>query len=152
MSGVPALTSFDFHHVGVGTRDFDGAIATYRALGHRLHSRVDDPVLDVRVAFLRAPGESGPWIEILAPLGPNGALKSLLARKSLPTPYHTCYVVPDLAGAASHLRELEFLPLGDPAPAIAFGGQPVAFFSSLTVGMIELVQAPATLPALGLSV
>jgi len=139
----------EFHHVGVGALDFDGAIDTYVALGHSLHSRVDDPVLDVRIAFLRAPGPHAPWIEVLSPLGPNGPLRALIGRRALPSPYHTCYVVEDLSRASERLRELGLLPLGEPKPALAFAGQPVAFFLSQTVGMLELVQAPAILPALG---
>jgi len=143
--------SLEFHHVGVGALDFEAAIDTYIALGHRLHSRVDDPVLDVRVAFLQAPGSHGPWIEVLSPLGPNGPLKSLVGRRALPSPYHTCYVVEDLPRASEQLRDLGFLPLGESRPALAFGGQPVAFFLSQTVGMLELVQGPAVLPALGVA-
>lgn len=139
----------EFHHVGVGALDFDGAIETYVALGHRLHSRVDDPLLDVRIAFLKAPGQEAPWVEILSPLGPNGPLKSLIGRRALPSPYHTCYVVSDLPRASEQLRELGFLALGEAKPALAFGGQPVAFFLSQTIGLLELVQGPATLPALG---
>ncbi len=35
-------------------------------------------------------GLDASWIEIVSPIGPDGPLKSLIARKVLPTPYHTC--------------------------------------------------------------
>jgi methylmalonyl-CoA/ethylmalonyl-CoA epimerase len=131
-----------FHHVGVGTVDFDGAIQTYQALGHRLHSRVDDHGLNVRVAFLSCPGAAGPWIEILAPLGEGGPLKALIARKALPSPYHTCYAVEQLEAAADDLRTVGFLPIGEPRSALAFQGARVAFFYHGTLGLLELVEAP----------
>lgn len=145
------LLTLEFHHVGVGTPKFEAAIETYVQLGHRLHSRIDDPVLDVRIAFLRAPGDrDGTWIEILSPLSPDGPLKSYLERRALPAPYHTCYVADDLAEATARLRDLGFLPLGEPKPALAFGGRPVVFFLNRNIGMIELVQGPVVMPPLGL--
>jgi len=131
-----------FHHVGIGTTDFDGAIDVYCRLGHRLHSRVDDPGLNVRVAFLRAPGEGGPWIEILAPLAAGGPLDSLIARKALPSPYHTCYSTTVLEGAAAGLVDLGFAQISKSRSAVAFGGARVAFFYSGEVGMLELVENP----------
>lgn len=143
----------EFHHVGVGSPRFEDAIDTYMQLGHQLHSRVDDPGLNVRVAFLRAPGErDATWIEILSPLGPDGPLKSLVERRMLPAPYHTCYVTEDLGDATERLRERGFLPLGEPTAALAFGGAPVVFFLSRSIGMIELVQGPALMPALGVDI
>ena len=135
-----------FHHVGVGTTNYDGAIAVYEALGHRLHSRVDDPGIDIRVAFLRAPGGHGPWIEILSPLGPDGPLQSLIRRKQLPSPYHTCYAVDDLDAGSARLHDLRFAPLGAPKPAIAFGGARIAFFYHAAIGLIELVESPPAWP------
>ena len=108
--------------------------------------RVDDPGLDIRVAFLSCPGGTGPWIEILAPLGKDGPLKSLIARKALPSPYHTCYAVDQLDGAADHLRAIGFLPLGSPQSALAFGGARVAFFYHGTLGLLELVESPPAWP------
>ena len=109
------MTEFTFHHVGVGTTDFEAAIQTYGAIGHRLHHRVDDPGLNVRVAFLACPRNVGPWIEILSPLHPGGPLTSLIARKALPSPYHTCYCVNELEPATETLRSCAFIPVGSQA-------------------------------------
>ena len=131
-----------FHHVGVGTTDFDEAIRIYGALGHRLYRRVDDPLLNVRVAFLSCPHEDGPWIEILAPLGEGGPLHSLIKRKLLPSPYHTCYAVGDLQIASLELQRLGFLPLGEGRRAVAFDHAFVAFFHHAALGLVELVENP----------
>lgn len=132
-----------FHHVGIGTKRFDDAIERYVALGYRLLLRVDDPGLNVKVAFVAA--ADGPLIEILAPLAPNGPLDALIARKSVPGPYHTCYAVRDLAAGADYLRERGFMPIGSPAAAVAFGGKPVQFFFERDVGLVELVEQPPEL-------
>jgi methylmalonyl-CoA/ethylmalonyl-CoA epimerase len=131
-----------FHHVGVGTADLEGAIAAYVQLGHRLHTSIDDYGLNIRVAFLSCPGGRGPWIELLAPLGPDGPLSALIRRRALPTAYHTCYAVDDLAIATDELRAAGFLPLAQPASALAMGGAQVCFLFNSCTGLMELVESP----------
>ena len=134
-----------FHHVGVGVLEMDEAIRVYEALGHRLLRRDDDPGINVRVAFLASPA-NGPWIELLAPLNPDGPLTSLIKRKQLPSPYHTCYGVDDIERAGDALREQGFMPLGPIRAAVAFDGARVAFHYHAVIGMIELVERPPAWP------
>ena len=131
-----------FHHVGIGTTDFEAAIDTYVAMGHRLEIRVDDPGLNIRVAFLACPDPAGPWIEILGVLEPGGPLDGLIKRRVLPSPYHTCYTVQDLDLAGSFLREIGFVPLSDPRPALAFSNARIQFSYHPAIGLIELVESP----------
>jgi methylmalonyl-CoA/ethylmalonyl-CoA epimerase len=131
-----------FHHVGVGTTAFEAAIEVYVKLGHTVHVNVDDPVLDVRIALLACPGDAGPWLEVVAPLGPNGPLRALAARRALPTPYHTCYAVDDLTSGAAALADAGFAPVSEPAPALAFDNARIAFFFSASVGLVELLERP----------
>lgn len=136
------MPTFAFHHVGVGTLDPEGAIVAYAALGYVTHARTDDPGLGVRVAFLRGPG-SGPWIEIVSPLDESGGpLSSLIRRKQLPSPYHTCYAVDDIAAASAQLRGHGFLPLGEPRPAAVFQGAAIWYHIHAAIGLVELVQQP----------
>jgi methylmalonyl-CoA/ethylmalonyl-CoA epimerase len=136
---------FEFHHIGIGTTRFDEAIERYAALGHDLLLRVDDPGINVRIAFVKA--ARGPLIEIVAPLGDNGPLHSLIARKVVPGPYHTCYAVQAMPEAGAALRRLGFMPVSEPTPAVAFGGKPVAFFFERDVGLVELVEQPPAIQA-----
>ena len=89
------MIDMTFHHVGIGVLDMQDAIRLYEALGHRLVRNIEDPGINIRVAFLASPS-GGPWIELLAPLNPSGPLDSLIKRKLLPSPYHTCYGVNDI--------------------------------------------------------
>lgn len=130
-----------FHHVGVGVRDMDAALSAYAAIGHPLVLRIDDPGLNIRVAFVASP-PSGPFIELLAPLEPGGPLDALMRRKVLPSPYHTCYAVDDIAVGGAALIGRDFMCVAEPTNALAFGGARVAFYYQLDIGLIELVERP----------
>lgn len=136
MDELPGLV---FHHVGVGLRDMEAGLKAYAAIGHTLVSQLDDPGLNIRVAFVAAPN-GGPLVELLAPLQPGGPLEALIRRKALPSPYHTCYVVDDLQAAGAAFAARDFLCVAAPAPALAFDAAPVAFHYHLDIGLIELVQ------------
>ena len=123
--------------------DFEGAIATYEALGHVTRIVVDDPGLCIRVALLRAP--AGPLIEIVAPFGSDHPLRSLIAWKILPSPYHTCYSTEDIVVGRGWLYERGFMPLGEIRPAVAFGGARIAYQYHPTIGLLELVENPPEL-------
>ena len=133
-----------FHHIGIGTATFEAAIDIYIDLGYELINSMDDHGLDVRIAFLR--GQTGPYLEIVAPLGPNGPLKSLLSRRLLPSPYHTCYATENVVATGKHLRNKGFIPLGEPRPALAFGGAFIAYYYHAATGMLELVERPPVWP------
>jgi catechol 2,3-dioxygenase-like lactoylglutathione lyase family enzyme len=141
-----SMIELRFHHVGVGVIDMEGAIRAYEALGHRLIRGVDDPGINIRVAFLASPS-SGPWIELLAPLNPRGPLESLIKRKLLPSPYHTGYGVDNLDLTGAQLRGEGFIQLGATCAAAAFDGARVAFHYHDVVGLIELVERPPEWPA-----
>jgi methylmalonyl-CoA/ethylmalonyl-CoA epimerase len=131
-----------FHHVGIGVTDFAAAIELYQKLGHELLQCVGDKGLGVWVAFLAAPGETAALVEVLAPLGPNTPLAPLISRRVLPAPYHTGYAVSDLDQASGGLRAHDFMPVTEPAPAIAMGRSRVAFFYHLVIGLVELIENP----------
>jgi methylmalonyl-CoA/ethylmalonyl-CoA epimerase len=133
-----------FHHVGIGTVAFEEAIETYRTLGYRLILSAEDLRLDVRVAFLYE--SESPLIEVVSPLGPDGPLKSFIARKMLPSAYHTCYATEHIESCREQLRDLGFLPLGEPQPAVAFAGARIAYHYHPAIGLLELVENPPEWP------
>src|SRR5919109_633602 len=101
---VMNVTLIAFHHIGVGTTTFQATIEAYRKLGYEVITSVDDVALGVKVAFLFS--RVSPWIEIVAPLGSDGPLKSFIERKVLPAPYHTCYATQDIEAARKWFKRL----------------------------------------------
>jgi len=116
----------------------------YIQLGYELIESTDDAGLDVKIAFLR--GATGPYIEIVAPLGPDGPLKSMLSRRLLPSSYHTCYETDNLDAAREYIRSKGFIPVGPPRPARVFEGALIQYFYHQATGLLELVQSPPQWP------
>ena len=133
-------TGYRFHHVGVGTMEFDVGINAYRTMGLSLLTRVNDPGLRVQVAFLSAGSAASPLVEILAPLGEDGPLASLIRRRMLPTPYHVAFSVPDLSERTGQLVAQGYLSLGDPKPARAMCGAQIQFLFHRGIGLVELIE------------
>ena len=142
MAGI-ALPRFHFHHVGIGTTQFDAGIEGYQALGLTLLTRIDDPNLRVRVAFLGPADGAAPLVEILAPLGEGGPLDSFIRRKRLPSPYHVAFGVPDIGRQGAALIERGYLALAEPQAALAMNGARIQFLVHRAAGMVELVEQDA---------
>src|SRR5947208_10471078 len=147
MTPLPAL--FAFHHIGVGVLDLEAGIDAYRSLGYRPVVAVDDDRLGVRVAFLAPAQAPRHLIEILAPLGPASPLGSLIKRKLLPSPYHTCYAVGHQTEAERALADRDFAQISQPTPALAMDGAPVTFFYHRAIGLLEIVVSPPFGPESG---
>lgn len=137
---MPTSHLIRFHHVGIGTETFKEAITVYVSLGYELICAMDDPGLDIQVAFLK--GVDGPYVELVAPLGPSGPLKSLISRRLLPSPYHTCYETPDIVRAGNLMQNLGFFSVLDPHPALAFRGALIAYYYHPAIGLLEVVENP----------
>ena len=56
------------------------------------------------------------------------------------TPYHTCYMVPDIQAAYTQLVELGFTPLFPPVEAPAFDNRLICYFWKNDIGFIEMVE------------
>src|ERR1700678_2866366 len=96
------MSSFTFHHVGVAVQDLTAATSNFEKMfGYKPQSGpFDDPIQKVSVLFLSR-GEGDPWIELVAPSGPDSPIAGTL-KKGAGT-YHTCYQVPDIRKAIEHL-------------------------------------------------
>jgi methylmalonyl-CoA/ethylmalonyl-CoA epimerase len=100
-----------------------------------------DPIHKVIVQFGR--DASGIGYELVAPLSDDAPIAQALS-KGQNLLNHVAYRTPDLATAAGVLRGQGCIPLGRPAPAVAFGGQPVQFFLTPVRIILEVVQGAAT--------
>lgn len=131
-----------FHHVGYAVRDLqaylDGfAMPLFQPLA--VSAVFEDPIQHVRVCFLTMQG--GTLLELVEPFGAGSPVESVLAagRGGL---YHLCYEVENIETELVRFRASGCLPLGKPAPAVAFEGRRIVFLLTPQRDIIEFVEAP----------
>jgi len=128
-------------HVGIAVPDLDDAIALYgRAFGAvSVHEEVNEEQ-GVREAML-AVGDSGSFIQLLAPLRPDSPIGKFLDRSG-PGIQQVAYGVDDIEAAAAHIRAAGLRLLYD-SPKTGTAGSKVNFVHPKDAGgvLIELVQS-----------
>ena len=132
--------NFAFHHLGVAVPDIPKALPIYRSLfSYELVSGpFDDPIQKVSVCFLSR-GSGDMTIELVAPLGSDSPIQRTLGQGV--SAYHVCYEVGDLAAAMQHMNANKCVTLSNPVPAVAFQGRRIAWMSTPTRQLIELLEA-----------
>ena len=132
------ITAID--HVGIAVPDLDAAIALYeKAYGMRcVHVEVNEEQ-GVREAML-AVGDSGSYLQLLAPLSPDSTIGKFLD-KSGPGIQQMAYRVDDLDEVSDHLRGQGMKLLYD-APKKGTAGSRVNFVHPKSAGgvLVELVE------------
>jgi methylmalonyl-CoA/ethylmalonyl-CoA epimerase len=126
------------HHVGYAVADIDSALSE---LGGRFGMRVDvREVLEDQGVEAAALAAGSSQIELISPLGPEGAVARFLERRG-PGLHHVAFAVKDLEAALHQLRA-DGAELIDEAPRRGLGGHLIAFVHPRSsAGMLtELVQ------------
>ena len=136
------LDSFKFHHIGVAVKEIEATAPIYEQGGYHRSASIFDPIQNVNICWLTKEGM--PTVELLAPVDETSPVNKTLEKNGV-TPYHTCYIVPNIEEAALQLRKLRYVMVSKPADAVAFKGSRVAFFFNKAVGLIELVEEPAAI-------
>ena len=134
------LPEFKFHHIGVAVNDIEATASVYEQGGYHHSASIFDPVQNVNICWLTR--ECYPTVELLAPVDESSPVCKTLEKSGV-TPYHTCWIVPNIEEAALKLRKQRYVMVSKPAEAVAFKGSRVAFFFNKNVGLIELVEEPA---------
>jgi methylmalonyl-CoA/ethylmalonyl-CoA epimerase len=128
-------------HVGIAVPDLDAAIERYRsAFGAvSVHEEVNEEQ-GVREAMLQV-GDSGSFIQLLAPLSPDTTIGKFLA-KSGPGIQQVAFGVDDIEAAGEQIRSAGMRLLYD-APKRGTAGSKVNFVHPKDSGgvLIELVQS-----------
>jgi methylmalonyl-CoA/ethylmalonyl-CoA epimerase len=128
-------------HIGIAVPDLDAAIDFYeRAFGMtKAHEEVNEEQ-GVREAMM-AVGDSGSFVQLLAPLSPESTIAKFLDRSG-PGIQQVAYSVDDVEAAAATLRERGVRVLYDNAK-VGTGGSLMNFCHPKDCGgvLIELVQA-----------
>ncbi|MEG9226327.1 methylmalonyl-CoA epimerase [Aeromicrobium sp. Sec7.5] len=140
---VPAHLLIAIDHVGIAVPDLDEAISFYSSLFglESVHEETNDEQ-GVREAML-AVGDSGSFIQLLAPLSPDTTIGKFLAKNGQGI-QQLAYRVSDLDVVSATLRERGARLLYDEART-GTGGSRVNFVHPKDAGgvLVELVE-PAT--------
>ncbi len=136
------LKSFKFHHIGVAVNDLDATATIYEQGGYKRSSSIFDPIQNVSICWLTK--EGAPTIELLAPVNEKSPVNKTLEKIGV-SPYHCCYIVDKLEEAIAELRKQKYVLVSKPAEAVAFCGSKVCFLYNKNVGLIELVETPASI-------
>jgi methylmalonyl-CoA/ethylmalonyl-CoA epimerase len=127
-------------HVGIAVADLDAAIAFYeKAYGMRCaHVEVNEEQ-GVREAMMEV-GDSGSYIQLLAPLSPDTTIGKFLDKNG-PGIQQMAYRVDDLDAVSEHLRS-EGLRLLYDEPRRGTAGSRVNFVHPKSAGgvLVELVE------------
>lgn len=133
------LTRID--HVGIAVADLDAAIDFYEsAFGLTMTHQEVNEEQGVREAMM-AVGDSGSFIQLLAPLSPDSTIAKFLDRSG-PGIQQVAYAVDDVAATAATLRDRGVRVLYETAK-VGTGGSLVNFCHPKDCGgvLVELVQA-----------
>ena len=136
------LDSLKFHHIGVATKDIDATASVYEQGGYRRSAIIFDPIQNVSICWLTK--EGAPIVELLAPAEEKSPVNKTLEKNGV-TPYHCCYVVDNIEETVAELKKQRYVMVSKPADAVAFKGSRVCFLFNKNVGLIELVEAPASI-------
>lgn len=136
------LNSFKFHHIGVAVKDIDATASVYENGGYKRSKITYDPIQNINICWLSKDGM--PLVELLAPVDENSPVCKVLEKNGV-TPYHTCYVVDNIEHTILELRKMKYVIVSKPQTAVAINNCKVSFLFNKNVGLIELVESPATI-------
>ena len=127
-----------FHHVGLAASDFLASVEILCALGFKPEGpEFEDPIQGVRGLFLTLGGSR---VEVISNLAGSATVDSWTHRQSL-VPYHLAYLVPNLDLAIQQQCARGLRLVRAPAPAVAFSGRRIAFLSSRSKFLVEIVES-----------
>lgn len=136
------LDSLRFHHIGIAVFDIEATASVYERGGYKRSTTIFDPVQNVNICWLTK--DNAPIVELLAPVDEKSPINKTLEKNGV-SPYHTCYVVERIDEAVVALRKQRYVMVSRPAEAVAFRGSRVCFLFNKDLGLIELVEAPASI-------
>jgi len=123
-------------HIGYVTKKIEKTIASFSILGYEAGEIFNDDTQKTRICFLEKKGEVS--LELVEPYPDNETMLKMLKKGT--TPYHVCYIVPDINLAFEQLQESGFTPLFSPVAAPAFDNRLICYFWKNDMGLIEIVE------------
>jgi methylmalonyl-CoA/ethylmalonyl-CoA epimerase len=143
-SELPFGLNFKLLHIGVAVPSLEATTELLSTLfGYKVVSGpFDDPIQKVTVNFLARPDQDTAEIELIAPIGEDSPIRSMLA-KSGGGAYHLCFETDDIEGAVRHLQTHRCIVVAKPVPAVAFEGRRIAWVYTPSRQLFEIVEAKA---------
>jgi methylmalonyl-CoA/ethylmalonyl-CoA epimerase len=138
---VSHVTPLRFRHLGVAVAEINRALKTYEEIfGYRLLAGpFEDEIQKVTVCFVGTGLTDDVVIELVAPHPGGSPVDRFVARGG--GAYHLCYEAHDFDTALDELRQKGCLSVGDPVPAVAFGGRRIAWLYTPSRDLIEILEA-----------
>jgi len=142
---LPASLGFKLLHIGIAVPSLAPATESLSVLfGYKVVSGpFDDPIQKVAVNFLSASDSDAAEIELIAPLGEDSPIRSMLSKNGGGA-YHLCFETQDMEAALTHARNNGCVIVAQPVPAVAFNGRRIAWLYTPTRQLFELVEAKPT--------
>ena len=126
-------------HIGYAVKDIEKSKAIFETIGYSFGELVEDHERNVYICFGTMDSTR---IELVSPLKKDASSPvDLVLSKNGPTSYHICYKSSSFEDDIEQLKMKRFRVTVPPAPAVAFSNKRVVFLYSLSVGLIELVEA-----------
>jgi methylmalonyl-CoA/ethylmalonyl-CoA epimerase len=134
---APPLSGLIFHHIGIACRNLAAEAAAFAAAGYAPDGDAfEDPAQGIRGQFLSG---GGPRLELVAPLGgEKNVLAGILAQGT--KMYHLAFTTADLDASLAEASRHRAKIVVDPVPAVAFGGNRIAFFFLPNLMLVELIE------------
>ena len=128
------------HHVGYVTASIAGCVNEYtKATGLVWDGRIiHDPLQIVSVAFLSSGDDSPTLVELVEPAGPRSPVNEFLAAGG--GLHHICLEVAELDAHVEVCKAAGSMLVRVPLPAVAFSGRKIAWITTPTGQLIELLQ------------
>ncbi len=134
---MDALKNMRIHHIGYLVKNIERSTEEFLSLGYTIiNDKCRDDYRKVDITFM---AKDGYVIELISPYSEESVVSGLMKRFKN-SPYHICYETDDMNICTEKLRAAGYVPLGEPAPAPAIGGQNVVFYTNPNLGMIEILE------------
>lgn len=129
---------FIFHHIGYATKSIDSSLQFFVSIGYSTSTIYIDDIQKVKICLLS--NDNGPIIELVEGIDKQKSPISNYIDKVGVTPYHICYLVPNMEEAIKKMIKQRFVMLFKPVNAIAFSGRKICYLFNQNIGLIELLE------------
>jgi methylmalonyl-CoA/ethylmalonyl-CoA epimerase len=128
------------HHMGFVVRSIDSEIDSFiNSFAATWDGRVfNDPIQNVKVAFLRTSDTTDAQLELVEPAGENSPVLQFLQKGG--GLHHLCYEVPDLEQHLKEMRLQRAVIVRKPQPAVAFNGRRIAWVMTVQKVLLEFLE------------